>query len=115
MIYRPLGNTGIKVSAIAFGAGPVPALMTDTTEDAQVDTIRRAIAGGINWFDTAATYGNGTSELNLGKTLRELGEPEGIHIATKVRLTPDQLGKRNMLVMEWEKKLGSQASVQVPP
>jgi aryl-alcohol dehydrogenase-like predicted oxidoreductase len=94
MIYRPLGKTGIHVSAIAFGAGPVPDLMTGEAAQKQRDTIRRAIAAGINWFDTAATYGDGASERSLGMAVRELPEePAGpeIHVATKVRLMPDQL------------------------
>lgn len=88
MIYHPLGRTGIQVSDIAFGAGPVPALMTDPRGDAHIETVRRAIAVGINWFDTAATDGNGASERNLGAALRELRSPEGIHVAAKVRLMP---------------------------
>lgn len=94
MIYRTLGRTGIQISAIAFGAGPVPDLMTAEGTEAQRDTVLRAIAAGINWFDTAATYGNGASERSLGMALRELAEePAGpeIHVATKVRLMPDQL------------------------
>jgi L-galactose dehydrogenase/L-glyceraldehyde 3-phosphate reductase len=103
MEYRLLGNTGIRVSAISFGAGPVPALMTDGSQAAiQRQTVHRAIEVGINWFDTAATYGDGESEKNLGATLKELGAPacpdsrdagrsSSVYIATKVRLMPDQL------------------------
>ena len=72
MIYRSLGKTGIRVSAIAFGAGPVPALVTDQANEAQLNTVRRAIAVGINWFDTAATYGDGASERSLGAAIRNL-------------------------------------------
>jgi len=92
MEYRVLGNTGIRVSAISFGAGPVPALMTDGNQAAiQRQAVRQAIEAGINWFDTAATYGNGESEKNLGVTLKELGASSNIHLATKVRLVSDQL------------------------
>ena len=100
MDYRLLGKTGISVSTVAFGAGPVPALMTDPTGDLQLTAIRRAISAGINWFDTAATYGSGTSELNLGNALRALDQPDGIHIATKVRLMPEQLGNIQAAVRE---------------
>jgi aryl-alcohol dehydrogenase-like predicted oxidoreductase len=92
MIYRPLGQTGVDASAIAFGAGPVPALMTDGPGDDRTAAVARAISAGINWFDTAATYGGGESERSLGTALRELGSPAGVHVATKVRLTPDQHG-----------------------
>jgi aryl-alcohol dehydrogenase-like predicted oxidoreductase len=43
MEYRPLGSTGIRVSAVAFGAGPVPALMVG---DAQAAVVRRALEVG---------------------------------------------------------------------
>jgi aryl-alcohol dehydrogenase-like predicted oxidoreductase len=92
MLYRPLGRTGIRVSVVAFGAGPVPGLMTvDGRQHEQLATVQRAIDLGINWFDTAATYGAGKSEQNLGFAIRELGAAGNIHIATKVRLAEDQL------------------------
>ena len=39
MIYRPLGRTGLRVSAIAFGAGPVSGLMTGSDTDAQLAAV----------------------------------------------------------------------------
>ena len=91
MIYRTLGRTGIRVSALAFGAGPVSGLMTGADADTQFATVRRAVEVGINWFDTAAGYGQGQSEANLGAGLRQLGVGESVHVATKVRLAADQL------------------------
>lgn len=91
MEYRPLGSTGIRVSPIAFGAGPVSGLMTGSEQDRQVAVVRRAIDAGINWFDTAATYGNGQSEQSLGAAFAAIGRPAGVHLATKVRLMPDEL------------------------
>ena len=92
MEYRELGGTGVKISEISFGAGPVPALMTDERPtDIQQQTIRRALEAGINWFDTAASYGEGRSERHLGISLKELDALDQAHIATKVRLMPDQL------------------------
>jgi L-galactose dehydrogenase/L-glyceraldehyde 3-phosphate reductase len=92
MEYRALGSTGLKVSALAFGAGPVPATMTSEDPDAQASVVARAIEQGINWFDTAAGYGQGKSEAALGATLRRLGASDRVHIATKVRLADDQFG-----------------------
>jgi D-threo-aldose 1-dehydrogenase len=88
---RPLGGTGLAIPALAFGAGPVSALMTDATARArQLATVRTALASGVDWFDTAATYGNGASETNLGWVLRELGAAKSARIGTKVRLAgPD--------------------------
>ncbi|HVW37562.1 MAG TPA: hypothetical protein VHB99_09655, partial [Pirellulales bacterium] len=59
MLYRSLGNTGIEISAISFGAGPVSSLMVGDDGDRQRAVVQRAIARGVNWFDTAATYGAG--------------------------------------------------------
>jgi L-galactose dehydrogenase/L-glyceraldehyde 3-phosphate reductase len=91
MEYRTLGSTGIRVSAIAFGAGPVSQLLVGQPSPTQRETVRRAIELGVNWFDTAATYGNGQSEENLGRVLSDLGAHEQVHVATKVRLMPNQL------------------------
>jgi L-galactose dehydrogenase/L-glyceraldehyde 3-phosphate reductase len=92
MQLRPLGSTGQRVSALAFGAGPVPATMTSDDPGAQVAVVARAIERGINWFDTAAGYGQGKSESALGAALRHLGASDRVHIATKVRLAEDQRG-----------------------
>jgi aryl-alcohol dehydrogenase-like predicted oxidoreductase len=90
MHYRPLGKTGIAISAISFGAGPVSALMVGNEGDRQRMVIEYAIGQGINWFDTAATYGSGLSEESLGRALQQLGNPP-VHVATKVRLMGDDL------------------------
>ena len=92
MLQVPLGQTGIYVPRLSFGAGPVSGLMTGNDRRQQCAVIERAIDLGINWFDTAATYGEGTSESNLGQALEELGVARKVHVATKVRLMPDQLG-----------------------
>lgn len=105
MQYGELGATGLNVSAISFGAGPVPALMTQGDAGSQRATICRALEAGINWFDTAATYGGGQSEAALGAALRELGAYESsrspeVHVATKVRLMPDHLDDISRFVRE---------------
>ena len=86
MNQRRLGRTGLDVSAIAFGAGPVSGFMTGEDLAAQRAVVARAIECGINWFDTAAGYGNGQSEANLGRVLAELGAAARVHVATKVRI-----------------------------
>jgi aryl-alcohol dehydrogenase-like predicted oxidoreductase len=89
---RPLGSTGIEISELSFGAGPVSGLMTSSgAATQQRATIERALAAGINWFDTAATYGAGQSETNLGAALADLRCGDEIHVATKVRVTAEQL------------------------
>lgn len=89
MQYRTLGRTGINVSAISFGAGPVSGLMTGSDANAQRDVVVAAIEAGINWFDTAPGYGAGSSESNLGRVLSEIKPTQPIHIATKVRIPLD--------------------------
>jgi aryl-alcohol dehydrogenase-like predicted oxidoreductase len=92
MNYRELGRTGIRVSVVAFGAGPVSGLMTGADEDAQHAAVARALEAGINWFDTAPGYGQGRSEANLGRVLEKLRAAGSVHLATKVRVPPDALG-----------------------
>jgi L-glyceraldehyde 3-phosphate reductase len=91
MLYRPLGRTGIDISCVSFGAGPVSALLTDPQRhEEQLRTVQRAIELAINWFDTAATYGEGKSEESLGRVLEDLRLGAPIHVATKVRIPPDR-------------------------
>ncbi len=86
MIQRRLGRTGLLVSEISFGAGPVSGLMTGTDTHQQLEVLRAAIHSGINWVDTAAGYGNGTSEKAVGAALRQLDPQQQIQVATKVRI-----------------------------
>jgi aryl-alcohol dehydrogenase-like predicted oxidoreductase len=92
MQTRMLGQTGFLVSVIAFGCGPVSGWMAELDPESQCHVIRHAIDQGINWFDTAAAYGDGKSEASLGQALARLGHPKEIHIATKVRYLAENLG-----------------------
>lgn len=93
MLYRPLGKTGIQISAASFGAGPVAELMTNESRfDDQCQTLQRAAELGINWIDTAATYGDGRSEESLGRVLQALDLRTKMHVATKVRIPPEAVG-----------------------
>lgn len=89
MQYRTLGRTGLRVSVIALGAGPVSGLMTGEDADRQAAVVQRAVEAGINWIDTAAGYGQGRSEANLGRALRDSSAIGKLHVATKVRITPE--------------------------
>ncbi|MGZ5170499.1 MAG: aldo/keto reductase [Burkholderiales bacterium] len=71
MKHRTFGRSGIKVSEIIFGAGAVGGILIHKDDATKREAIRRAIAGGINWIDTAAQYGNGKSEEALGWLLPE--------------------------------------------
>ena len=91
MQYRTLGSTDIEVSRIAFGAGPVAAIMIGEDAQKQMELVRYALDQGVNWFDTAAGYGEGRAEQNLGSALNRIDAARAVHLATKVRLTADQL------------------------
>jgi aryl-alcohol dehydrogenase-like predicted oxidoreductase len=91
MERRLLGSTGIQISRLAFGCGPVAALMTGERAADQLAVVQCALDAGIEWFDTAAGYGDGASEAALGRAVRELGAASRVHVATKVRLLPEQL------------------------
>lgn len=89
MQYRTLGRTGLDVSVVALGAGPVSGLMTGADAERQTAVVQRAVELGINWIDTAPGYGKGQSENSLGRALQALGDSSKVHLATKVRITPE--------------------------
>lgn len=86
MEQRTLGRTGLRVSALGFGCGDVGGLIVRGTPAERERAVARAHEAGINYFDTAASYGNGESEKNLGVTLRAL-KLRPI-VGTKFRLDP---------------------------
>ena len=89
MEYRPLGKSGIQVSEIGFGCGNVGGLLIRGARSEQVRAVERAIDLGVTYFDTAASYGDGTSERNLGAVLRELRAD--VLVGTKLGLSPEDL------------------------
>jgi aryl-alcohol dehydrogenase-like predicted oxidoreductase len=92
MQYRTFGRTGMRLSILGFGCGAVGGLMVRGDADDQERTIARALATGVNYFDTAVLYGDGESEKNLGRVLQKL-KPADVVVGTKVRLSPDDLGR----------------------
>src|SRR5271165_3018676 len=88
METRTLGRTGLAVSVLGFGCGAVGGLMVRGNPADQERAIARAVELGINYFDTAALYGNGESERNLGRVLASLRP--NIHLGTKVNLAPGE-------------------------
>ncbi len=72
MRYRPFGRTGLEVSELVFGGGWVGGVLIHQDDDTKLKVLRHAIDAGINWIDTASSYGNGQSEQALGWLLPEL-------------------------------------------
>ena len=85
MEMRVFGRTGMRLSILGFGCGAVGGLMVRGDPRDQERTIARAIAAGVNYFDTAVQYGNGELEKNLGRILQKL-KPSDVAVGTKVRL-----------------------------
>jgi L-galactose dehydrogenase/L-glyceraldehyde 3-phosphate reductase len=82
------GRTGLAISEVALGGGMTGGVLIRPGEAIRWTALQRAVAGGINWIDTAPLYGNGASEQTLGRHLSAL-EPQP-HVSTKVRLeAPD--------------------------
>jgi aryl-alcohol dehydrogenase-like predicted oxidoreductase len=89
MVYQRLGKTGLKVSRICLGCMSygVPergAHQWSLSEDDSRPFFRRAIEHGINFFDTANVYSDGTSEEITGRALRDFAKREEIVLATKL-------------------------------
>src|SRR5262252_2790710 len=91
MEQRPFGATGLTVSALGFGCGAVGGLMVRGDANEQRQAVARALEAGITYFDTAAQYGDGRSEENLGQVMRELGAWSRVVVGTKVRLRPEEM------------------------
>lgn len=91
MEQRPLGTTGLRVSALGYGSGAIGGLFTKGDPDEQKRAVARALDAGITYYDTAASYGDGKSEENLGRVLRELNAWDRAIVGTKVRLTADEM------------------------
>jgi len=90
MDYTSLGRTGLKVSRLClgcmtFGVPERGSHRWTLDEERSRPIIRRAIELGINFFDTANSYSDGTSEEIVGRALRDYGRRDEIVVATKVR------------------------------
>lgn len=81
MQYRKLGQTGIEVSELSFGASPLGNVFGIADEGEGVKAVHYAIDQGINLFDVAPFYGTTLAEKRLGKAL--LGKRNQIYLATK--------------------------------
>ena len=83
MQLRPLGRTGLKVSAVGFGGSPIGGVFRPVTPAEADATVRTALDAGINYFDTAPFYAATKAESALGHALA--GVPrERYVLATKV-------------------------------
>lgn len=72
--YVRLGRTEMKVSDISFGSFPL--------RHGEEHVVHYALDQGINYFDTAESYGDGTSEIVMGNALK--GRRDEVYVATKI-------------------------------
>ena len=115
MDYVKLGATGLEVSRLCLGCMtfgmPGRGLHTWTLDDEKArPIIKRALELGVNFFDTANVYSDGTSEEILGRALKELAKRDEVVIATKVnaRVRPGPNGQglsRVAIMAEIDKSL----------
>ena len=94
-----LGKTGLQVSRLClgcmtYGVADRGAHEWTLDEEARPPFIKRALEQGINFFDTANVYSDGTSEEIVGRALRDFTSREEVVLATKVhgRMRPDANG-----------------------
>ena len=90
MEKKQFGRTGLELSMLTFGCGAVGGLMTKGSAADQDNAVAWARDNGINHFDTAPSYGNTTSETNLGRALGR--NRDGIIVSTKVGVTEEYQG-----------------------
>lgn len=102
---RPLGRSGVEVPLVGFGCGGSARLMVGDDSAEQQRAVSAAFDEGIDYFDTAPAYGNGRSEINLGRALRADGRPA--IVLTKVVLSAEQLSDvRGSVLASVEASLG---------
>ena len=86
MKRKRLGRTGLEISEIVLGGGYVGGVFLHADDDTRRAVLRTAVDGGINWIDTAPSYGDGQSEQAFGWLLAELEANVRPQVSTKVAI-----------------------------
>lgn len=105
MEYQKLGNSDLNVSRICLGCmgfGDSKNGMHTWTinEEKTRKIVKLALDNGINFFDTAIGYQNGTSEQYLGRALKDFAKREDVYIATKFLPRNSEEIKNNISMRE---------------
>lgn len=89
MIYRDFGKTGLKISALGFGAMRLPMVKIGEVEyidfDKAIPVIHAAFEKGVNYIDSGLGYGNAESEVVVGRALK--GWRDKVYLTTKATRT----------------------------
>jgi len=83
MKYRELGNTGMKVSELGFGASSLGGVFHSFDEHRGIDAVFAAVDAGINIIDVSPYYGHYKAETVLGKALKDIPRDK-FYLSTKV-------------------------------
>ena len=83
MIYRDLGKTGMRLSAIGFGASSLGGVFHDFEEAKGIEAVFAAIDAGVNFIDVSPYYGYYKAETVLGKALKDIPRDK-FFLSTKV-------------------------------
>jgi L-galactose dehydrogenase len=83
MQYRPLGQTGLNVSLLSYGASPLGGVFRQTDDSEGIRAVHAALDLGINFLDVSPYYGATRAETVLGRALRGISRDRYI-LATKV-------------------------------
>lgn len=83
MQFRPLGKTGLNVSALGFGASPLGDEFGAIDDVEGIATVHAAFSAGVNFYDVSPYYGRTKAESVLGRALADLPRAELV-LATKV-------------------------------
>ena len=83
MEFRQLGNTGIQLSALSFGASSLGQEFREVDLSEAIRSVRVALDAGMNFIDTSPYYGRGTSECLLGFALRDVPR-DSYYLGTKL-------------------------------
>ena len=83
MEYREIGKTGMKVSALSFGASSLGGVFRLVKEAEAIEAVHTAVGNGINFIDVSPYYGHLKAEIVLGKALKGIGKTK-YYLSTKV-------------------------------
>ena len=83
MRYTELGNTGMKISHLSFGASSLGSVFHETRLNESIEAVEAAIDGGINFIDVSPYYGHYKAETVLGQALKNIPR-EKYYLSTKV-------------------------------
>lgn len=83
MKYKELGNTGLKISEIGYGASSLGGVFHSFDEGRGIDSVFAAIDAGINFIDVSPYYGHYKAETVLGKALKQIPRDK-YFLSTKV-------------------------------